>query len=138
MVHLHHPAIVPSVIQPGGGGLQTPAEYVVEILDDSCVSTDAASYSAPLLITQPAWGDVVLNLSTCPAEPPNVVVDITGDVVAAIKRFANQSCAPKKTRVDVEPGAQDFKVNITDVVKILEAFSGTVFPFPPGDACPFG
>jgi len=135
-VHLTHSAIVPSKLAPGGGALQVPANYTIEVLDESCSSTLDSSFSEPLFVTQAGWGDVVLNIATCPAGPPNLIIDMLGDVVGAINKFSNLNCAPKKTRVDLEPGTIDFKVNITDVLQGLSAFSGATYPFASKAVCP--
>ena len=82
------------------------------------------------------WGDVVLNIAGCPAGPPNLNIDVLGDVVGSINKFSNLNCAPKKTRVDLEPGAADFRVNFTDVLQGLGAFTGAGYPFTPEAVCP--
>jgi hypothetical protein len=51
--------------------------------------------------------------------------------VAVLDKFGNRPGAPQKIRADVEPATIDFKINITDVSRVLDAFRGLAYPFPP-------
>ncbi len=117
-VHLYHETIT------------ADSAYDIQTLGQFC-SISAESFSPPLFITQPRWGDIVNDCTGCPCGPPNGSVDVVTDVVSLIKKFSNLPCAPIKTRADLEPGILDFRVNITDVLQCLNAFSGATYPFTP-------
>ena len=63
---------------------------------------------------------------------PDGVVGIPTDILSMIAGFGNQRGSPTKTRADVEPCVLDFKINIIDIVRALDAFRGLPFPFQPG------
>jgi len=129
VIHIIDAGIVPSKNNPA-----QPAAYSVQVIDETCGLLDEG-YSDPLVVINPIWGDVLRNSGTCPTLPGNGIVDLLGDVVGVINKFGNLSCAAKKTRVDVEPGTPDFKINFTDVVQILTGFTGGPYPFAAPDPC---
>ena len=97
----------------------------------------------PLTIQAPIWGDIAgaFDVGGAVWVAPDRAVDITADVLAALDGFANRPGNPTKMRADVEPCVVDFKVNISDVVLIIDAFRGLPFPLAPGQgsggaACP--
>ena len=100
-----------------------------------------SNFSAPLTIGTSAFGnvggpfDTVRNFWTEPE--PDGTVSITTDVVAIIAKFGNRPGSPMKIRVDLDPETPDFKINIIDIVRILDAFRGLPYPFTPtaGDPC---
>jgi hypothetical protein len=77
------------------------------------------------------------NDTGCPMAPPNGSADLIPDVTHALNKFSNATCAPKKTRVDVEPEKLDMLTGITDVLQILGAFSSgsSSYGFPSGASC---
>lgn len=85
-------------------------------------------------MTQPIWGDIGADTG-CPLPPPNGSADLVPDVTRALSKFSNAFCAPKKTRVDVEPASLDMMVSIADVLALLNAFSGMPYPLEAGPAC---
>ena len=94
-------------------------------------------YSEPLAISTAVWGDVVRDLAECPNGPSNGTINVVGDVVSLIRKFSNANCAPSKSRADLEPASLDLKINITDVLQSLGAFTGEGYPFTPDtDPCP--
>lgn len=137
-VHLYHPGLVPSRLSPGGGSLAFPAVYDVQMVDVSCDASLVGSYSDPLVMTQAAHGDIIRDVTMCPNRPPNLTVDVVGDVVSLVNKFVNRACAPKKAMADVQPAMLDFKITIADVVAALSGFGGNWYPFVPGDPCAFG
>ena len=78
--------------------------------------------------------------SSCCGDRRNLNIDVLGDVVAAINKFSNLACAPKKTRIDIAPGTVNFKIDIGgDVLGLLGAFAGAPYSVPlPADPCTFG
>ena len=72
--------------------------------------------------------------------PPDGRANIVPDVTRELNKFSNTLCAPKKTRADVEPDVLDMRVNISDVLQLLNAFaSGSAsYAFPAGPACAAG
>src|SRR3990172_9041262 len=122
-VNIHHAFIV-----PGG-------RYELSIIQAGCAMGNAANFSPPLSISQSRWGnvagpfDAAMNRWTAPEASGQI--DITIDVVSVLEKFSNRPDAPKKVRVDVEPATVDFKINITDVSRALDAFRGLAYPFPP-------
>jgi hypothetical protein len=124
-VHLFHETIVP-------GGM-----YSVQSILDGCGIDFAGNYSAANSLPTSTWGDVVMDVTQCPPAAGNGDVDIVGDVVSVIRKFANAECAVSKSRADLEPGHLDFRVNITDALRALRAFTGISYPFTPTDPpCP--
>ena len=120
----------------GGGSIQITAAYEVEVVDSMCSLSFEPNYSAPLSITQAGFGDVVRDCTGCPCGPPNLNISVLTDVISAINRFSNASCAPKKSRVEMRPGGVDFKIDFTDVLLILSSFTGAEYPLPaPADPC---
>ena len=87
-----------------------------------------------LEVVSSVWGDL-----SGPFDPdaglwvaPDGRSDIVPDIVAAIGGFANSPGNPTKMRVDVDPCILDFKINIIDIVHLLDAFRGLPYPFGPG------
>ncbi len=137
-VHLYHEGIVPSKLQAGGGAIEVPSQYEVQLIGSDCSPEDEGNFSEPLALTQPGWGDIVENCVGCPCGPPDDTVSVITDVVSLLDKFANLSCAPKKSRSELQPQNVDFKLDIFDVVQCLTAFQGGSYPFTPSspDPCP--
>lgn len=125
-IHILDQAIVPT------RNANQPATYSVQVAENRFGFL--CSYSDALVVTQPIWGDIG-NGTGCPMAPPNGDADLVPDVTNALNKFSNGFCAPKKTRVDVEPASLDMQVNISDMLLLLNAFSGFDYPFPSGTAC---
>jgi hypothetical protein len=117
VIHLYHEGIV-----PGG-------RYIIDVLE--CCPGGVKIKSPPLVIVTPKWGDVGGPFSGGQWSAPNGSVDITTDVVMILEKFGNRGGAPIKSRVDIEPNCLDFKINITDAVRDLDAFRGAGYPFRP-------
>jgi hypothetical protein len=124
VISVSHPGVI-----PGGS-------YSIRVIDETCVPTDEASFSAPLAVTNPIWGDIAGPFRSLSNQ--YTVTDgsksITVDVVADLDKFGNRSGSPDKARADVEPCLVDLKINIPDVSRLLDAFRGVAFPFAPGQA----
>ena len=128
-VHVHHALIV-----PGG-------RYEVSMLRGGCSAGNPANYSPPMSITQAHWGNLAGPYDPQRGRwgPPEESgqVDVTIDVVAGLEKFGNRPAAVNKIRADLEPATVDFRINITDVTRALDAFRGLVYPFPPpAEPCP--
>jgi len=139
VVHLYHGGIVPSHMASSTGPIDRPASYEVQVIDAVCNLGSEEDYSEPLLWTQAGWGDVVLSVADCPNGPPDQNIGAVTDVVSVLNKFANTPCAPSKARTDLvdsllAPGL-DFKIDITDVVQCLGAFTGGSYPVAPGNPC---
>jgi hypothetical protein len=120
-LHVYHEVVI-----PGG-------RYTIQSVDTLCDAGIAASFSGPLVISQSRWGDLVgpFDAGTGVWAAPDNRNDITIDVIAVLDKFGNRPTAPSKARVDVEPGDTDGEINITDVVRTLDAFRGVSYPFSP-------
>ncbi len=131
-VHVYHESIIP-------GGV-----YDLQAIRQDCGTANEANFSAPLTIGTSAFGNVggpfdpIFQRWTDPE--PDGTVDITTDVIAALDKFRNSPGSPMKIRVDLDPETPDFKINIIDIVHILDAFRGLRYPFTPsyGDGDPCG
>jgi hypothetical protein len=136
VVHLYHDIVVPSKLVLGGGTIESPAEYEIQVKESTCPPQSESNYSDPLVLTQAGWGDVVEDCTQCPCGPPEDTVNLVTDIVSLISKFQNLDCAPSKTRSDLQPANVDFKVDFVDVVQCLGAFTGGSYPFvPEGDPC---
>ncbi len=128
--------IVDPFIVPGG-------VYEVDVIEEGCPLNDAGSYSLPLSVGTPMWGDLVGDCTPRPNDgfctPADASIDVTTDVTAVLNKFKNTGTAPLKARADVEPATVDFLINIADVTRMLDAFRGNPYPFMPGPVpCPNG
>ena len=131
VIHIIDQGIVPSK------NVNQQAIYSMQVIESACAQDQEANFSDALAVTQPLWGDMG-NGTDCPMAPPNGAADLVPDVTAALQKFSNALCAPKKTRADVGPDSLDMNVGIADVLQLLNAFSSgsSVFPFAAGPACP--
>ena len=126
-VHVYDERIV-----PGGS-------YTVQEIDVSCDLAINIGFSGGLQVLTGVWGDLVgaFDAGAGAWTEPDGRVDVASDVVAQLDGFAGAAAGVGKARLDVEPAIPDFLINITDVVSVLDAFEGNVYPFPPVDyACP--
>ena len=119
-------------IVPGGS-------YTVQELDASCDPAFGVGYSLPLAAETGLWGDLVGSFDAGAGvwTAPDSSVDVATDVVAQLEGFAGTAPGVSKNRLDVEPALLDFKINITDIVTTLDAFSGGGYPLVASiDPCP--
>ncbi len=129
-VNVHHAWII-----PGGA-------YEVRTVEESVADAESC-FSDPVEIRTAGWGDIAGDLDNVNGgwTGPDQIVDIPHDVLAAIDQFGNRPGSPGKVRVDVEPCRVDFKIQISDITRILDAFRGLPLPFVPGGVnppCPAG
>ena len=120
------------LIVPGGA-------YELQAIPITCATTEEGNFGYKAARGTARWGDLVGQFDPEGRHwpPPNGTVDVACDVVAALDKFSNLPSAPVKARVDLEPALPDLRVNITDVVMILDAFGGTTYVFdPPEPPCP--
>ena len=123
------------VLYVSGSEILPSSLYMVQTVKSGlCDPTNENSFSVPLGISTPLWGDIVDVASACPNGPPNGLAEIH-DVLAALHKFQNLLCAPIKGRADVDPIVPNRKVDITDVLRISTA-PGFPYPFTPPAACP--
>ncbi len=123
-VHAYHELIV-----PGGS-------YSVQVISDDCDALLEENYSLAVGVQAESWGDLcgTFDVGSGTWQPPDGSVDVATDVVACLDKFANAATALAKTRCDLEPALPDLKINITDVVMILDAFGGAVYLLDPPPA----
>ncbi|UCC30413.1 MAG: hypothetical protein JSU86_19710 [Phycisphaerales bacterium] len=126
VIHVFHEGII-----PGG-------TYWIEVVDATCdwVNKPWSSFSAPLVLTQSAWADLVKNCVTCPCGPPDGSTGIPTDVTAVLDKFKNLKppdipcAAVTKVRADLDWETPDQLINISDVTFCLDAFRGVQYPPP--------
>ena len=108
----------------GDANIVPDSRYEVRTI--ACVEgvADLNVCSDPLTIATSTYSDSILACNTCPCGPPEGIVNII-DCKAVIDRLVSASCAPIKTRVDLEPATPDRQINITDVLQcITRGFQG--------------
>jgi hypothetical protein len=121
-------------------GLIPAGSYSLQFIDASCQQSNQASYSDPLVVIQPKWGDVLDNCGKNPCGAPQGITNI-GDVTGILAKFQNLPGAPIKSRADLvglpgNEGVVDHNISIVDVTWNLDAFIGGQYDFPPGVLCP--
>lgn len=138
VLHVYHEVVVPGSI------------YKVRALAEGCDPALPSAFSDWLEgLATSGFGDIVdmHEEATETWGEPQGTVDIVMDAVAAIDKFANKSpiqgpatnfWALSKPRADIEPALIDFRINITDVTRIIDAFSGVGHGFtaPAFPVCP--
>lgn len=120
IVQVYHRNIIPGAV------------YEIEVFDIDNLSRPVTNRIG----TTSRWGDVAGSFDATLGTwaPADGRVDIAIDVVSILDGFANSPGAPAKARTDLEPSTPDRKINITDLVVALDAFSGQPYPFAPGPA----
>ncbi len=131
--------IVPSKIQPGGGGLSAQSQYDVQYVDSACSAFSEASFSLANQITTAGWGDVA-TLASGEARAVNDTVAVD-DTLFILQKFSGGGGVPGgvpiKARTDMlgvsaGPGPEpDLKITISETVEVVAAFSGASYPFAP-------
>ncbi|MCH7591419.1 MAG: hypothetical protein IH989_01385 [Planctomycetes bacterium] len=121
VLHLVHEWIVPG------------AAYEIQVIDGTCDVNNEAHYSPPLTVTTSRRGDITGGCPTRPCDPPDGNVDII-DVLADIRGFIRLEIV---ARTDIEPACVDLVVGIPDVLRVIRAFQGLPYPYPPSamDPC---
>lgn len=123
-VHLYDDVIVPL------------GTYEIQAIGLNCDINAGARFSAPLVISNSSWGDLVSSCASTPCGAPDGKVDLVTDTVAILAKFSNAFGAPSSARADLWPAQPDFKVDILDALECLAAFTGLEYPYPaPLDPC---
>ena len=129
-VHVYHESIIPDGV------------YDLQAIRQGCGTASESNFSAPLTVGTSAFGNIAGPFDSIFqrwSDPePDGTVDITTDVIAAIAKFGNRPGSPMKVRIDLDPETPDFKINIIDIVRILDAFRGLPYPFAPSTTDPCG
>ena len=130
MIHIADESIAPSKNET------QRSIYSVQVITEGCAIDEEANFSPALIVDQPLFGDVVgVNPGDCPMSIPNGTADLIPDVTSALAKFSNGFCAPKKTRVLLS-SYNSFTIGITDVLVVLNAFSGQEWIEEAGPVCP--
>jgi hypothetical protein len=126
-----------------GEGIVPGGQYEVDVIECTCDSLDETKYSAPLPVTTSRHGDLVGQFegTSCSWTEANDVVAIPFDTVAAVEKFKNTPCSPRKVRADlvgVPPNRAcvDQTINVTDYLATIDAFRGLPYPFSPSASNP--
>lgn len=134
MVHVWHEGIVPSRLQPGGGVITALAWYDVQLIDQACTPSQEPNYSPPLGLTTSGWGDVA-ELVNGEFRGPDRRVSVD-DALAVVLKFGGSLGAPSKSRAELlgsSPTGQspviDGKITVTDLIAVVNAFTGADYPF---------
>lgn len=138
-VNLIHEALAPSKLLSAAGPVDIVAYYTVDIISSDCALADPSSYSQRLFVRTASWGDIA-------APGPGGSLAVSEDVVNVIDtlqiqaKFTGQPGALSKASSDllgVTTGPVpmlDGKITVNDLVSVLGAFSGAVYPFDALDA----
>ncbi len=133
--------VVPSVIQPGGGGLSAASDYAVQLVDEICSLVDENSFGVSMDITQAGWGDIA-ELS---AGEPRAVNDSVGveEFVFIQQKFSGlggdpgSGGLPIKARTDMlgvfggPSPVLDGVISVGEIAAVVDAFGGAGYPFVP-------
>jgi hypothetical protein len=122
-IYVFHEFIVPGAV------------YAVYAVDEACGPVSGGVYSSAFGMTTGLWGDLVEDCTPRPEGPclpPDGSVGITTDVTGVLDKFKNLNTAPSKARCDLQPGAPDLIIDISDVSYCVDAFRGEAYPFAPG------
>ena len=132
VIHIFDQGVVPSK------NMDQQAIYSLQVIAEECPIVEG-NFSTALVFAQPLWGDIGEG-TNCPMLSPAGVAALIPDVTKALAKFSNEYCAPKKTRVDVEPAVLDMRIGISDVLQLLNAFASgsTSYAFEAGPACSAG
>jgi len=135
---------IPSSMNPGlvhvySGAIVPNGTYEVQTVAGLCAPTMCSDlgplvFSDPLTLSTSKWGDVVGHCQQTPCSPPNAITEII-DVVTILNRFSNTGGA-SKPRTDIGPDLPDLLVQIDDVTRALDGFTGKPYPFPFTPPCP--
>ena len=129
--HIVHPGIIPS-----SGTVQ--AIYEVAVMEEPCDPNDPESF-ATIEVVNSVFGDISGQFDPDAGlwVVPDTSVNIFPDVLAAIDAFGSRPGNVTKLRADILPCVLDFKINIIDIVQLLDAFRGLAYSFAPGlGGCP--
>ena len=124
-IHVYAPGIVP-------GGL-----YEVQAIDDGASILDEVNFSDPLTVATGMWGDVAgpIDVDTVLWTAPDGRTQVIPDLVAVIDSFGSRPGAPMKALADLEPQIPDQKINISDLVQVLDGIRGLRYPFDAPEPC---
>lgn len=148
-LHLYGEAVVPSLLERPAGPILTPATYHIQMIASDCAIMSESAYTDPLVMRTTGWCDLVELEAGTNRIPPDVAgKGITvSDTVAMLQKFAGQpgnGGLPPKHWMDLvgvtteQVPDLDFVIDVNDLTAVLDAFSGTVYPFGPSEAssCP--
>ena len=137
VVHVFHEGIVPSRLSaPNSGIIAAPAKYDIQLIEATCAPTLEPSYGPPLTITNSGWADLAkLQSGQFRAGEDKITVD---DTLAMLAKFSGTASATTKPRNELSGvsgtgpiGPINGKIEVSDLLALLNAFGGQNFPFGP-------
>jgi len=140
VIHVIHPAIVPSKLVQPAGPVEVAALYDIQFVAENCNLQLESNFSAPLQLRTAAWGDVVALANGLYRVPDDSITIV--DTVAMIAKFSGDPAAPSKAGLSLlgvtnSPGPSlDGVITINELVAVIGAFSGEDYPFFPSDTAP--
>jgi hypothetical protein len=117
------------LVQLYGEEVVPGSRYEIQAIFESCDATgaDESCFSAPLVVQQAKWGDVITPLAgfTAATEPS------IADVSSLVDKFRGVSGAPVKARAKLAPQAinPSDPVDFVDIPRAVDAFRGRPYPF---------
>ena len=122
-VHVFHEGVVP-------GGI-----YEIQLLGQFCEPESPEGFSAPLVIANSQWGDVLGGFLTAPPSAPEGIARVA-DLLGILARFASVPGSIIKARADLEPACIDLTINVSDAIAALRGFQGLPYSFAPTASSP--
>ena len=105
------------------------AEIIPDRIYEVRTQLDDGTLTAPAFTTTAPWGDTAGPFEGGRWSPPDGLVGITTDALACIEAFGHRPAAPPQELCDLEPQIPDEVINILDIVYVLDAFRGLLYPF---------
>lgn len=121
-IHIFHEGIVPL------------GRYSITTIDDCKLCHPGFPPDVPVEFPTARWGDIG-QLEGGAFIAPDDSLDV-GDILGILEKFAGRSTAPIKARADLVPSIPDHLITVSDIVAVLNAFSGLPYPFSPSAASP--
>jgi len=120
------------VLHVYGAAVMPSSNYLLQNVYEACQDSATAVASLPLELTTARWADLA-PLFNPPSETtqPDFI-----DVSAAVDRFRASPNSPDFTYADLDPQVPNQDVNFTDVSRVVDAFRGIPYPWPPPSPCP--
>lgn len=131
----------PGVIAIGDCAVAPGGTYVVQAMHCDCDPEREQSYSLPLTVPAagvPApknYGDVVGAFTVNGWTGPNGFANVN-DVTASVQYFQGSVNAPTNLAVDIHPQRPNRQINVSDILLLVFAARGELYPFATPELCP--